>query len=154
MKSVDFKGYFEDSIGPWLGRTVKMVDYHLNEVFREEEIDVSKEQMIVLMKLHEKDGLTQNELAELTFRDKSSMARLLSKMEKKKYIARKQSAGDRRINQVFLTDLGKTIFSKIRPLIQNTITRMQHGITDSEREFMIQVLQKVQRNFKPKTTTL
>ncbi|WP_394750243.1 MarR family winged helix-turn-helix transcriptional regulator [Spongiimicrobium salis] len=154
MKSEDFKGYFDDSIGPWLGRTVKMVDYHLNEVFRAEGLDVSKEQMVVLMKLHQKDGLTQNELAELTFRDKSSMARLLSKMEKKAYISRKQSAGDKRINQVLLTDLGKKVFSKTRPLIHRTISCMQHGISEEERRLMIKVLKKVQQNFKTKTTSL
>lgn len=151
---MDFKAYFENSIGPWLGKTVKIVDYHLHEMLKDEGIDVSKEQMIILMKLHEKDGLTQNELAIKTFRDKSSLARLLSKMERKGYILRQQSKEDKRINEVFMTALGKTTFEKTRPLIKNIIDMMQNGISESERQFMIKILQKVQGNLTSQTTLL
>ena len=92
---------FENSIGPWMGITVKMVEYYLQALFNEHGLDLSKEQMIILKKLHKQDGLNQNELASLTFRDKSSMARLLSKMEKKNYIQRKQSKEDKRIINLF-----------------------------------------------------
>ncbi|MEO0525893.1 MAG: MarR family transcriptional regulator [Bacteroidota bacterium] len=154
MKSKELTVDFEKSIGPWLGKTSKMVDYHLQEELQRHGLDLSKEQMIVLKKLHEEDGLNQNELAFLTFRDKSSLARLLSKMEKKKYISRKQSKEDKRVNEVFLTDEGKKIFQKTRPVIKHIMNTMEKNLSNEEIHQAIKVLRKIQFNFTSKTTVL
>jgi len=145
---------FENSIGPWMGITVKMVEYYLQALFNEYGLDLSKEQMIILKKLHDQDGLNQNELASLTFRDKSSMARLLSKMEKKNYIQRKQSKEDKRINLVFLTEKGRTIFKQTRPALKKLINTMEENITMEEKKLMIKILQKVQFNFTQEKVAL
>ncbi len=137
---------FERSIGPWLGRTVKMVDYHLQEAFLKAGLDLTKEQMVVLKKLHDQDGLNQNELAFLTYRDKSSLARLLSKMEKKGYIFREQDYADKRVNNVFLTKAGKEVFDKTRPVIHSVIHRMEKAVSEAEKQQMIAILKKVQTN--------
>ena len=81
MKSEENFIDFENSIGPWLGKTVKVLDFFAQESFNNANLDLTKEQMIVLKKLTFKDGLNQNELAFLTLRNKSSLTRLLSKME-------------------------------------------------------------------------
>jgi DNA-binding MarR family transcriptional regulator len=139
---------FETSIGPWLGRTVKIVDYHLQEAFDTHGIDITKEQMIVLKTLTGQDGINQNELACLTFRDKSSLARLLSKMEGKNYIMRVQSEEDKRNNEVFITSEGAKVFDRTRPVIQGVIDIMEHGINVEQKGMMIESLKKIQNNFK------
>lgn len=139
---------FEHSIGPWLGRTMKMVDYQMLEAFQKAGLDLTKEQMIILKKLHFEDGLNQNELAFLTYRNKSSLARLLSKMETKGYILRKQNVVDKRINEVFLTEYGRTVYEKTRPVIKDMIELMEAGITEEEKQQMINTLKKVQKNFE------
>jgi DNA-binding MarR family transcriptional regulator len=141
---------FETSIGPWLGRTVKLVDYHLQEAFDTHRIDLTKEQMIVLKTLNEQDGINQNELACLTFRDKSSLARLLSKMEGKNYIMRVQSEEDKRHNAVFITSEGANVFDRTRPVIQEIIDIMEYGISVEHKTMMIEHLKKIQNNFKTK----
>lgn len=138
---------FENSIGPWLGKTVKILEYHLQEQFNKHNLDLTKEQMIVLKRLHDKDGLSQNELAFLTIRNKSSLTRLLSKMEKKNYIIRKQSKIDKRINQVYITPFGKETFKKTKPAIKEMITATEQNISDSEKQQIIKILKKVQQNF-------
>ena len=117
------------------------------------DLDLSKEQMIVLKKLCDKDGLNQNELAFLTLRDKSSLTRLLSKMEKKEYIFRMQSTEDKRNNHVFITLKGRDIFSKTRPVIKEIMEQMERDITKKEILQMINTLQKIQFNFTGKYTT-
>ena len=145
-KSIDF----ENSIGPWLGKTVKLLDYIFQESFKSNGLDLSKEQMIVLKKLHDHNGLNQNELAFLTLRNKSSLTRLLSKMESKEYITRKRDVNDKRINRVYITDFGKEIFIKTRPVIVDLIQTMENNISQKEKEQMITILKKIQRNFNPK----
>jgi DNA-binding MarR family transcriptional regulator len=147
MKSEENHIDFENSIGPWLGKTVKILEYHLQEQFNKHNLDLTKEQMIVLKRLHDKDGLSQNELAFLTIRNKSSLTRLLSKMEKKNHIIRKQSKEDKRINQVYLTAFGKEIFKKSKPAIKEMINATEQNISDSEKQQIIKILKKVQQNF-------
>ena len=137
---------FEQSIAPWLGKTVKIVEYFLHEEMLKQGLDLTKEQMIVLKKLHEQDGRNQNELAFLTLRDKSSLTRLLGKMEAKQYIERKQSEKDRRVNHVYITPLGEEIYQKTRPIIADMIAKMEDNITDSEIDQMISTLKKIQYN--------
>lgn len=137
----------DKSIGPWLGKTIKLIDYFVLESLKLENLDLTKEQMIVLKRLHDKDGLNQNELAFLTLRNKSSLTRLLSKMESKNYILRKQSKKDKRINNVYLTESGRDIFIKTRPVIQKIIRVMEKGISENEKKQMINTLKKIQSNF-------
>ena len=138
---------FEESIAPWLGKTVKIVDYYLHEELLERGLDITKEQMIVLKKLHEQDGRNQNELAFLTLRNKSSLTRLLTKMETKKYILRKQSEVDRRVNHIYITTLGREIYQKTRPIILKIIETMERNISQKEIDQMIKTLRKIQYNF-------
>ncbi|TYA69973.1 MarR family winged helix-turn-helix transcriptional regulator [Seonamhaeicola marinus] len=145
---------FESSLGPWLGKTVKMVEYHMQELFKKNGLDLTKEQMVVLKKLHEKNGMSQNELARLTFRDKSSLARLLSKMEKKMYIFRTPDETDKRVNQVFLTPKGIEMMQRARPIIKNMIQNMEQGVSLSEKQLIIQTLKKVQHNINSSIESL
>jgi len=147
MKSRNIQVDFEKSIAPWLGRTMKIVDYYIHEALESKQLDLTKVQMIVLKKLHDQDGMPQSELAFLTLRNKSSLTRLLVKMEKKNYITRKQSKSDKRINRVFLTDLGREIFNKTRPIIKDIINTMEMNVSPSEKEQMIHLLKKIQFNF-------
>ena len=141
---------FENSIGPWLGKTVKIVDYYLQETLKEKNLDLTKEQMIVLKRLHDKNGQSQNELAFITLRNKSSLTRLLSNMEKKQYIIRKKSKNDKRINHVHLTDFGIETFKRVKPILKNMISTMEQNISVSEKDQIISILKKIQYNFDSK----
>ena len=146
MNNTDILVDFDKSVGRWIGSTSKMVDNYLHEAFQCEGLDLSKEQMIVLKKLHENDGLIQNELAYLTLRDKSSLARLLAKMERKNYISREQDDYDKRVNRVFLTETGRITFKRSRPIIVGLKEIMEKNITEEEIFQLINTLQRIQHN--------
>jgi len=152
VKTAENKIDFENSLAPWLGKTIKIVDYYLNEMLKQTGLDLSKEQMIVLKKLHETDGQNQNELAFITLRDKSSLARLLSKMERKKYILRKQDERDKRNNMVYLTVQGRQVFEQAKPVLRELIDTMEQDITIEQKQMMIQILKKIQFNFNQKNS--
>ncbi len=146
MNNTDILVDFDKSVGRWIGSTAKMVDNYLHEAFQREGLDLSKEQMIILKKLHENDGLIQNELAYLTLRDKSSLARLLAKMERKNYITREQDNFDKRVNRVFLTETGRITFRRTRPIIVGLKKIMEKKIAEEEIFQLINTLQQIQHN--------
>lgn len=150
MEKTDVIIDFERSLGPWIGRTSKLVDYFIQEGLAKQGIDLTKEQMVVLKKVSEQDGLNQNELAFLTYRDKSSLARLLAKMEKKGYLYRQQNQDDKRINEVFLTLLGREVYQECKVVIKEIIETMEHNLKESEIREAIRILKQVQQNFAGK----
>ncbi|MEZ2415792.1 MarR family winged helix-turn-helix transcriptional regulator [Muriicola sp. E247] len=154
MQELDLEIDLEKSLGPWLGKTIKITDYYLHEAFQQHGLDISKEQMIVLGKLNKNDGLNQNEIADLIWRDKSSLARLLAKMERKGYIIKRQHEQDRRVNLVYLTESGREIFRKTRPIIQKAINILEMDLSKSEIKRMIEILKRIQDNFTKELKTL
>ncbi|CAL2061613.1 MarR family transcriptional regulator [Tenacibaculum sp. 190524A05c] len=141
----------EKTLAPWLGKTMKMIDNHIQDLFYEQNISLTKTQWILLKKLHEKDGVAQQELAFLTGRDKTSLTRLVNTMEKKNLVARIPSKSDKRINHIFLTKNGESLFKESLPIIEKFITALQENITEEEINSTIAVIKKVQENLISKS---
>ncbi|CAL2092592.1 HTH marR-type domain-containing protein [Tenacibaculum sp. 190524A05c] len=141
----------EKTLAPWLGKTMKMIDNHIQDLFYEQNISLTKTQWILLKKLHEKDGVAQQELAFLTGRDKTSLTRLVNTMEKKNLVARIPSKSDKRINHIFLTKNGESLFKESLPIIEKFITALQENISEEEINLTIAVIKKVQENLISKS---
>lgn len=145
---------YENSIGPWLGKTVMLIAHYLMDVLKNEGLDITKDQIVLLKKLYFKDGINQNDLAFMMFRNKSSLARMLKIMERKGFIKREKSKIDKRNNHVFLTDLGRETFERIQPLLKDLIEKEEKGITIEEKKIVISVLKKMQSNIGVKSEIL
>ena len=140
------------TLGPWLGKTSKMLGCLINEVLATNNIDLTREQWIVLIKLNQHGVLAQNELAFITERDKTSLTRLINTMERKGLVSRKISQNDKRVKLVYLTNLGKMEYKNALPIMQNTIQNLQKGLSNQEIENTIHTLQKLQTNLTQLST--
>ena len=140
------------TLGPWLGKTSKMLGCLINEVLATNNIDLTREQWVVLIKLNQHGGLAQNELAFITERDKTSLTRLINTMERKGLVTRKIAKTDKRIKLVYLSDFGKTEYKNALPVMQNTIQNLQKGLSNQEIENTIHTLQKLQTNLTQLST--
>jgi len=72
-------------------------------------LDITMEQGFVLMELGHTDGLSQQELAKASHKDKPSITRLINNMIKRNLVIREADPRDRRINRIFITGKGKKI---------------------------------------------
>lgn len=139
---------FDDTLIPWVARLNLEFTYLSNKKFREQHINLSKEQWVVLKHLNQQDGLTQNDLAFTTHRDKTSMTRLINNMEKKGYIRREICTHDRRINHIYIKPAGRDILYRTVPIMTELIRTMQDGVSSEIIEKTIETLKKVQNNLK------
>ena len=144
----------DNTLLPWLGKTSKSIDYYIADCFSSKGIELTKVQLILLRKLAENDGQPQHNLAFLTNRDKASLARLLSTMEKKGLVKRKVCENDRRINHVYITTLGKSVLKNALPVIKEIIKTIQTEVSDNELETTIRVLKKIGTNIQTKELIL
>ena len=137
---------FDDTLLPWLGRTMKLIDMYFANHFNKHGFNLTKVQMVMLVRLYFNDGQPQNDLALLTNRDKASLARLLSTMEKKGLVVRVTSRNDKRIKLVHITKQGIELYEEARPLLKEMIKNVQKGIAKKDIDSMIRILKHMQLN--------
>lgn len=136
----------EKTLVPWMGKTMKMIDNHIQDVFYEKNISLTKTQWVLLKKLEEKNGVPQQELAFLTGRDKASLTRLINTVEKKGLVARIPSKSDKRINHIHLTKKGEVLLNHTMPIMEKFVKSLQKNISKEETDKVIEVIKKVQNN--------
>jgi DNA-binding MarR family transcriptional regulator len=79
-------------------------------------IAVTLEQCAVMEALLNNNGVSQQELCAITFKDKPSMTRLLGQLEKQELVARVVDKIDRRAKLIHTTEKGQALAEKIREL--------------------------------------
>lgn len=95
-----------------------------------------------------KDGVTQQELCNATFKDKPSMTRLIDNMERQHLVVRISDKRDRRTNLIHLTKTGKELEEKARFIANKTLKEALHGLTLEELRVSQEVLRKIFTNTK------
>jgi len=102
-----------------LGRSMAELRAYLRQFIqvklKEQGINLTFEMLEVLGVLWQKDGVNQQEIADLTLRDKSSMTYLLDNLVKRKMVRRVEDENDRRSKLVFLTKEGFGLKEQLNP---------------------------------------
>ncbi len=130
------------------GRVSTAIERRLQRNFKENGITITAEQWSILYFLWDSEGLSQQDLAKLTFRDKPSVSRLISNLEKQKILIRLNCTGDRRTNQIFLTALGHRIKDKCMYQAEKTISEAMKGVDKESMQQAQQLLEIVFNNLK------
>ena len=130
------------------GKVSAAIKRKLHQNFRQYNIDVSPEQWTVLLYLWEKDGVTQQELCNVTYKDKPSMTRLIDNMERLNLVVRISNKMDRRTNLIHLTKRGRDLEEMSRFVANKTLKEALKGLTIEELDISQEVLRKVFTNTK------
>ena len=131
-----------------IGKVSSAINRTFLRAFANEGIEITIEQWSVLACLWKNDGVTQQDLCNLTSKDKPSMTRLIDKLERRKLVTRISSIVDRRINLIQLTDDGKNMEEKATNLVESIVARTLSNITDEELNTSRYVLKKIMLNLK------
>ena len=128
------------------GKVSAAINRKLSRNFRLNGIEITPEQWTVLLFLCEKDGVAQQELCNITFKDKPSITRLINNMEKQNLVVRKPNIKDKRTNLIHLTETGKKLKEKIKPVTDKTLEEALQEITLDELDISQRVLRKIFTN--------
>lgn len=132
------------------GKVSAAINRKLLRNFRSANIDITPEQWTVLIFLWKKDGITQQELCNATFKDKPSMTRLIDNMERQHLVVRISDKKDRRTNLVYLTKNGKELEERSFIIATQTLKEALHDISYEELKISQEVLRKIFYNTKDK----
>lgn len=77
------------------------------------EFNITSSEYAFLLSLYRKDGVTQDELSNYLYIDKSATARAIKSLEEKGYVIRNKDNVDKRCNRVFISEKAKTYRDEI-----------------------------------------
>ena len=114
------------------GKVSTAINRKLSRNFRQEGVEITPEQWTILLFLWEKDGVTQQELCNATFKDKPSMTRLIDNMERQHLVVRISDKKDRRNNLIHLTKTGRELENKAYKIANATLEQALQGLSLEE----------------------
>ncbi|WP_276964544.1 MarR family transcriptional regulator [Bacteroides graminisolvens] len=130
------------------GKVSAAINRKLHRNFRLNGLEMTPEQWTVMIYLWEKDGVTQQELCNATFKDKPSMTRLIDNMERQHLVVRISDKKDRRNNLIHLTKTGKDVEPQARIVVSKTLKEALQGIEVKDLQISQDVLKKIFLNIK------
>ncbi|WP_319499597.1 MarR family winged helix-turn-helix transcriptional regulator [uncultured Draconibacterium sp.] len=129
-----------------LGQTMKMVRYKLMAKFKENNLELSLDQFIVLHYINENSASTQQDLANHFLRDKSIVTRQINTLINCGYVERTQDEEDKRKKNLKLTMQGFASFEFMKKLSLQVSSELLNGITQEELEHFETIISKIQQN--------
>jgi len=137
--------YIESAI-PWIGKTGKMLGATVNKIFKQHNIDLTREQFIVLKLLEQNNGIPLLDLVFITESNKTTLSRLIATMEKNNLVEKKTTKDDKRIKKIYLTKFGLNTIKSTTPLVYKIVEKLQEGLTSEEINTTINTIKKIQNN--------
>ncbi|HEX2914086.1 MAG TPA: MarR family winged helix-turn-helix transcriptional regulator [Chloroflexia bacterium] len=137
---------FNESLAHNLVRLGHLMRQETQRCLRDLEVTPEQWQALVYLSGYQGEGgLTQNELAEITLKDKTTISRLVENMLKLDLLVRTEGE-DRRTYRLQLSEKGRSIVDKAWPLIgQHFPQNVYTGLEKDEQAELLRLLQKLRR---------
>jgi DNA-binding MarR family transcriptional regulator len=110
--------------------------------------DITVDQCLVLIILNNNTKISQNELANLVFKDNASITRMIELMVKKEYLIRTIHQEDRRKFNLEITEKGMKTIELIEPIVQLNRETALNGLSLEEITLLDKTLHKIIINCK------
>ncbi len=113
---------------------------------REQNIDVSFEMLMILRVLYNHGGMNQQELANKTFKEKSSLSHLIKNMETRSLVKRAEYPGDKRNKMVLMTETGENLYTRINNALNDAYDEMSNSTNVAHIQVCIEYLNEFKEN--------
>ena len=121
----------------------------INETFRSKGFQLSPEQFLVMDTLWDEGVLTQQQIADITMRDKNSIVKLIDGLENRKLVKRVSNPNDRRQNLIKVTPHSLRIKDEVEAVAFEAVTGIIGEIPQDELKVFVKVLARMESNMDP-----
>lgn len=135
------KNKSDTSLTTLLSKSARLMSNQLNKNLLKHE--VTSEQWAVLSSLWKKDGLTQQELADLANKNKASITHLVDNLEKRELVERRVDESDRRNKLVYLTKEGADLQGTLTKVVSKTMKEITADVDKKELKQCRKALKKM-----------
>ncbi len=132
--------------GQGVNRVTILLQRTMQRRMAEAGFEVQIEEWAVMLVLLQAGSLRHGELAERTFRDRTTLTRFLDGLEKKGYVKRERAPDDRRSILLSLTQESMDLMQKLLPLAFLTLSTALDGLSERDQQRLTELLEKVEGN--------
>ncbi|MEL6986380.1 MAG: MarR family transcriptional regulator [Bacteroidota bacterium] len=129
-----------------LDQTAKQFKKYKNHIFKQNGIDITSDQWILLKNIKEKEGINQTELAKRSKKEAAAVTRTLDILERKEWIKRERDPESRREYNLYTTRKGDKIVEKILPIALAIRKKAKRSITKEDLGVFNKVLDAIYQN--------
>ena len=135
------------NFGAIIDRTLKVIKQNYLKAFKEAGVDITTEQWVLMDSLYRENGVSQNDLANGSFKNAPTVSRIIDLLVKKEFVERKRFENDRRRYRIFLTEKGKEAYEMVKPKVLELRKQGWDGLTDKDYAHLTRILDRVFQNF-------
>lgn len=99
--------------------------------------------ILMILKEHRSEGLSQQELSEHLIVTKSNVVGLIDRLERTGYVTREAHPSDRRFNQIVLTRKGEKLEANIEKRYFKEVDKMMNVLSASEKRSVIRAMERI-----------
>lgn len=128
-----------------IGRYISQI-YRKGNSFITREISkygIGSGQIMFLMQLYKKDGISQEELSENLNIDKGTTCRAIKKLEEENFLIRVKDENDKRAYKLYLTDKSKEIEDNVYNILDEWEQSISKNLSHEEVDILLSVLNKI-----------
>ena len=129
-----------------LESTAKKIKLELQRKFIEIGVDITVDQWVVLLELHQHGTQNQVELCERCFKDAPTITRIIELLVKKDLITRESCKEDRRRFNISLNKRGKALIQKLLPLVITFRKQGWNNLSEKDIQHIERITKKIQEN--------
>ena len=134
------------TVGYIVNRTAVILRQALQQRFRQIHQSLTAEEWALLGQLWKQDGLSRQVLAAKTFKDQTTVTRLLDGLVTQGVIRRETDATDRRVIRIWLTEAGRKLEADLVPVARGMLQDAVRNISDADLQITLQTLRRIQAN--------
>lgn len=121
----------------------------MTDEFKNGGYNLTPEQFLVIDTLWMEGVLTQQQIADITLRDKNSIVKLIDGLESRKLVRRVSNPKDRRQNLIKVTPYSLSLRDKVTRLAYASVAKIIAGIPQEELEAFVSTLSRMEMNMHP-----
>jgi DNA-binding MarR family transcriptional regulator len=128
-----------------LVRTSTLMQKLSNRFFSRFDLTDVQFNILMILKDHGDEGLSQQELSEHLVVTKSNVVGLVDRLEKAGYVKRTSHPSDRRFNQIVLAPKGARLEQRVEQSYFKEVDRMMNVLTRTEKKVLIHAMERIRQ---------
>ncbi len=130
----------------WLERTIRTLKSEQLKKLKQNNINLTIEQWIVLLGVKNYEGSTQKEISDNTLKDTANVKRIIDQLIKKGFVKRKEHSTDLRKSHLAVTQKGMNIILKALPIMDSVRRKGLTDVSEKEFDYLVSTLKKIYHN--------
>ncbi|HIC43574.1 MAG TPA: MarR family transcriptional regulator [Sulfurimonas sp.] len=129
----------EDSLGFQVNMTANAMKNRFNTFLKP--YNLTSEQYVIMKSVNENPNVSPTALAEITFKDKTTITRMIDTLVKNEMLRREPKEGDRRAYKIQWTTKGESVMKKIMPISEEIIGKLRSQFSQKDLESFLNILE-------------